>query len=664
MTKSKLPTWSKILIAFATLPIFAVAGFGIWAITKKIQNSQDNFNVIVSEDEKNVVKLNLKVDEEGKPIEFNHGKLSLREYPYGKDKETGELLYYLGEDGLKLLSKTFNERAFFGPEIDELKVVNINKKYSSVDSENLNGFYRPESREIALFVEHLISNGVNKDNETLIFRVERLLSVLVHEYMHHWANIYNQSYKADDPNADSSLEYKLSVSSDGIVKDTYVNNKKFLKEFRENLNLNTNYYKHTDGKTYDLNKAHESFFNNHEATPVFSKFSASELFEMANGNISANLAQRLNDLNQNNYTFNNRKERERIISFADNNIDATKLNYLYSFEELIPREFLKMGFQVNTKIVDKLDYDYRNYFAFVSYYKGKQYTQATAVGDDIVKMLQIYLDKSIILPEIKTRIFANNWVFDEELITFKNEFGDFPFKEMLEKNQNKFLKGLYKAYLDVMGYGQPISYLSFANHNENIYVPTTSKEPSKGFVLGGFLSKDFFAESETSFKNSYLIFSTNDPKNESYKPYKINVFKPRALVKKKWNSGLGDFRAPNFVGLESDMFAYTSESIPYEFLSNNDFLINDNFKVKLWVDANANNKLEADEIKEIINKESYGRQDEVKRTISNVRVPMIWNKTSSKYFDYVQKNREVKIVEVINKDKTKSYFLNFKKYLD
>ncbi|EPJ17638.1 hypothetical protein CP01DC11_1153, partial [Chlamydia psittaci 01DC11] len=74
--------------------------------------------------------------------------------------------------------------------------------------------------------------------------------------------------------------------------------------------------------------------------------------------------------------------------------------------------------------------------------------------------------------------------------------------ESLPANEN--VKGLYKTYMDLMGYGLPISYFSYNQYNQ-----------FNDVILGGYLKLD------NLYKNIYLV-ATNSIKEENIK---LNVFK-------------------------------------------------------------------------------------------------------------------------------------------
>ncbi|WP_412031712.1 MYPU_1760 family metalloprotease [Metamycoplasma buccale] len=575
------------------IAFFVLLYFGIKAIINlgEVKKTAESFAPITVNSKKN-------------KIEYQYGKLTLVEYAYKKDAE-GNPVYFLGKEGLKTLSEEFAKRASYGPEINSLKTVYINKPRKGVNENTLNGYYIPTDYELYLPIKHFFTRRLNHswENEKIQNKVEMLLPTLIHEYMHHVANVYNSSNKKNDPYSDNSLNYFLT--NERKIIENYTNNKEFLTNFRKYLGF-------TKPKNKNDYLTNPSLFSNIDGSkPIFKRWNTYDIFE--NANVTPNPDFNDLDLSQN-YNFNN--NHETPIRFA-NYVTLSKLNYLYSFEELIPREYLKMSYAPK----------YIGYDGFLNYvyFTNGDFNYVTAIGDDILRSIGGNLIK---------KLYSYNWVFDRELKNFKNANGEYPYK-IANEGINTRLKGLFKTYLNLYGYGQNISYLE---NKENDIVN-----------LGGYLN---LTEDDSKKKTSLLLTNLNDP--TQVKEINLNVFKSNFIAKKQWDQKSSEeFYYPDFVGLKKSMYAYYS----------NDFSLNDLkkfskdslIKAELWVDKNNNNKIDSGEVMPITNQNSYLREQETKRTITNYRKHYDWNENFNKY--WLENSYQIKTTE-----KDSKYYLSFLKY--
>ena len=527
---------------------------------------------------------------------YKVGELTFVEYPYAK-KSDGTYLYFFGSQGLKKMSQKFLEKANFGPEITEIKEVTINKNYDkTIDTNQLNGFYTPHNNEIALFTKHIVANGtryVDWSYETIDKKVNMVLPTLIHEYTHHIANIYNNSGKKTDlnyysPNDENGLVYKMKNSLgqiDDRVAENYTNNKKFVDEFREALN-----YKHHT--TYDEKLlANSDLFDNNN---VFRTISSWELFEWANIKDTKinpiTFSKFANNFDFQNYTWNNRYS---PLQFQGR-VSLNRVEYLYSFEELIPREFLKMTYNPD---VEGISLSGENTLWF---YDAWSKPYVSAYGEDIIRNGIRY-------------IVSPNWVFDTQLKMFKNANGEIPFSN-LAKYQN--LKKLFKAYVDLMGYGLPISYMG----------------NSKTLALDNNVATDLRS---TNF-GGYLKSSQVDMSNQQYlrignKDYKISIFKNNFVAKPEYVnytiSKSNMFNPHSLLGYENYEYSYITEPIQTSTVFQNYF--GSKFDVKLWTDKNNNKQFDVgEEVSQFNDVKNYTRLNEIKRSIINLRKYLETNSVS------------------------------------
>ena len=579
------------LIYAVVVPISLLLILGFFAIVIMFvlksfsSNLQTNFAI----DEKNKISYNVKYSENNKiSKDYKFDELFFEEYPYAKDSK-GNYKYFFNKEGLELLSKEFKRRANFGPEIFEIQKISINKRYSNNAGQDVNGLYNPETKEIILFTTELTKarNGYQKSWDTVDLnkKVEMVLPTLVHEYTHHIANVYNNSGKNIDNNYTTNYYYKLAENSFNFYKDilikNYTNNTKFIDGIKKYL-YNENY------------KSYESYLldaisNN----SIFKNFSAYDLFNFANTK-SSNLsyADKLKWQNFENkeYYFNNPNP-YLSIRFASP-ITEDRIDYLYSIEELIAREFVKLTY-TNSKTIYN---PYSSLFENIAYFKKENGYFISSFGDDILK--NIANAQSL----HNLEIVSTNWVFDNELRKYKklvrqsfplqNGYS-LPFKS-LPTNEN--VKGLYKTYMDLMGYGLPICYFSYNQYNQ-----------FNDVVLGGYLKLD------NPYKNIYLVAS-NSIKEENIK---LNVFKANTIVKTKWQSFFEDTNSDvSLINQDKTLYSYVTDPLAISKLTS----LNDStFNFKFWIDKNNNGQKDSNEIVEIASANFYARQEEIKRSVINIR---------------------------------------------
>ena len=590
-TKNNKNTKRTNLIYAVVIPISLLLILGFFAIVVMFvlksfsSNLQTNFTI----DEKNKISYNVKYSENNKiSKDYKFDELFFEEYPYAKDSK-GNYKYFFNKEGLELLSKEFKRRANFGPEIFEIQKISINKRYSNNAGQDVNGLYNPETKEIILFTTELTKarNGYQKSWDTVDLnkKVEMVLPTLVHEYTHHIANVYNNSGKKTDNNYTTNYYYKLAENSFNFYKDilikNYTNNTKFIDGIKKYL-YNENY------------KSYESYLldaisNN----SIFKNFSAYDLFNFANTK-SSNLsnADKLKWQNFENkeYYFNNPNP-YLSIRFASP-ITEDRIDYLYSIEELIAREFVKLTY-TNSKTIHN---PYSNLFENIAYFKKENGYFISSFGDDILKNIA----NAQSLNDLE--IVSTNWVFDNELRKYKklvrqtfplqNGYS-LPFKSL---PANEKVKGLYKTYMDLMGYGLPISYFSYNQYNQ-----------FNDVVLGGYLKLD------NLYNNIYLVAS-NSIKEENIK---LNVFKSNTIVKTKWQSFIEDTNSDvSLINQDKTLYSYVTDPLAISKLTN---LNNSTFNFKFWIDKNNNGQKDSNEIVEIANANFYARQEEIKRSVINIR---------------------------------------------
>ncbi|TPE57763.1 hypothetical protein FJO69_01010 [[Mycoplasma] falconis] len=660
--KDKFPLWAILLIIFLFITVIGAIGAVVFLFLG-IDARFDHVSIINNDVEARTY--NAKLMERNQKViknpEYKYGDLTIIEYPYAKDEENN-LIYYLGEEGRKLLSDQFRKRANFGPEIDALTTVYINREIPSSDHhDSVNGVYYPHIGEIYLNLNSIIKLGPKIINDwPLEKRVEAILSVLVHEYTHHIDNVYDTSVKENDPYASSELEYKLN--SDGKAN---VVNAKFLERFKEALKFNrpANYK--------DYLKTPIAFNVVDDERPIFKDYSSYDLFNYANNwekNWTKEELERYKALELKlligNYYFNNTLNND--VRFSSS-ISRKNILYQYSFEELVPRELLKMSFTStnmnfkNSRGKLKPIYNgdeelnpFENYLYFKLPITDSIYL--TAIGDDDFKMFGLLEPASWQKdgkPYHNYTAFNTDWVFDEQLSIYLNANNQRPFAEIVKKQPNKYLSLLFEAYLDLMGYRQLISFAAVDNSNWVSDKTNNLKGRTDLLKFGGYLNLDD-KQLEAVKNNAKTAFIIEN--NNVQKQLDIHTFNFNYIAKQKWNSKYDETGSNTYS--ETDLYQndenYTYVSYVTDPFDKKDFLGKSTsglFDITLWIDKNNNNIVEEDEKFELLNnaegQKYYGLQEQNSRNITSYRsvysltnIPNISNKDYSYQIQIANKNNK------------------------
>ncbi|TPR54729.1 MYPU_1760 family metalloprotease [Metamycoplasma neophronis] len=619
-TNRRFPLWAILLIIFGILTLLGGIIIGVVFV---FRNAFESFKFVnrpnVDLEAKTTNAKMIYDPEQNQEIlnkNFKYGDLSIIEYPYGK-ADDGTLLYYLGEDGRALLNEMFKKRAVYGPEINNLKSVYINKRFSNQSTwSSVNGLYSPNSASIYLNIDNVVSKlGEQVQSTNLLQRVEYILGVLVHEYTHHIDASYDNPSLTDNY-ADTSFIDK----NRGNIKKAV--NKKFIDDFTDALNFKLpNFYLKKDNDGLALAS---SFYPSNSEKPIFSKYTSYDLFRLANMPLTKEEYDEYLAIEKYNMSFNNSIYNQ--ITFPEK-VKLDRIKYSYSIEELFPRELLKMSFTSNPYLYSKKDI-FKNYLYFnLPSYDNSVYL--SAIGEDILKMSGIntrYRDSF--------RIYATNWVFDPHLKEFTNIYKKRPFAQIKD---NKKLAQLFAAYVDLMGYGQAISYMGYNNWNWGDLTLDTGEDPN--INLGGYLTfknTDLTPDNLFKYKVAMLIGDDEDYTNN----YKVELHASdyQFLAKKTWNQPFETMEnkskpwyVENLYPMPKDAdykyVSYFSDSIATSELDT--LAKNNRLNINLWIDRNHNNEIDEGEVQGILNQATelnpndgekyYKRQQDNKRNVTNYK---------------------------------------------
>ncbi|MGX9339126.1 MULTISPECIES: MYPU_1760 family metalloprotease [unclassified Mycoplasma] len=587
---------------------------------------------------------------------FKVGNLSFVEKPIAR-KPNGEPVYYLGKEGMLLLNKMFKQRALYGPEINAIKRININVPNDELQEDRTNGAYFPANREMYIFVNKIVENNLKLLNQPVEKRIEIIFGTLMHEYTHHIDNMYNKSIKRGDELANSDL---IEYEGDHNYYHIETNNAKFLNEFRKNLNYDNT----RDNKLLLRNS--QDFLHDQDQLPVYKFYSANELFRIANVKITPLEAKKYEPLDSRRFYFNNNKYQN--VSFIEPT-NLQSIRYLFSFTELVPREIIKLSLGPNAWFYNSNRSQFENYF----YFRKNNRTGElifNAAGDDILKNIAI-LRKGNFSNSNELATFASNWVFKDQLENFRSSIYNIrtnEYERPFANVGNSHHKGLFKAYVDLMGWGELIS---FANYN-------IQNNDSKNINLGGYfeLPQKIIEQKKNNRIKSKLIFvDLNDNNNTLEIDYKLQNY--NLTTKKVWNSiyyfDIKDNKQKDYYDeswvypkLFKDKYQYVSyfaKNIDRNIL--NKKFKNKKFDVKLWVDLDNNgtydlNKKDNKEIISLLNDNVWNNSGKkfYARFKNNKRRTTTYRNNRSNFIN----NLQYELFSINQNNETKKYYYTIKNY--
>ncbi|MGX9358375.1 MYPU_1760 family metalloprotease [Mycoplasma sp. 128] len=631
------------IIAFAIVVFSVVVGVTLFfALSGKLSQKSP----IYTPDYKDRITFNAKYDKDGKINEnYDPRYLTINEWPYTEvvDSTNGvvEKKYFFNQEGMKVLAQQFYQRGGFSGEMRELNNVNINipEVKNLSNTSNANGFFVPVYENIYLSISNFIYDS-NHQVRKLRYpwtdvpvktKVELVLPTLVHEYMHHVTNIYAMSAREKDTLSNNDVyENSSGDNYHGHSASLKTTNKKFYTDFYDSL--------------FKLDKILRPRFWDYLSSsfkPIYSSYSAHELFEIANSK-QDNESLNWNYLNKfKNNTFNN--SMDSAFQYADS-VSGSTLNYYFSFDELFAREFLKLSFAPKTA----LNVAYNNGLnpGFYAYVNGANNVFISSLGDDLMRLMSInkleqysFQDNFTYqaLDESSARIYGSNWVFPTPYAWWVSRDVD------STEYQLKRQKLLYKAYLDLVGYGLPISQMSIdttaldvASQSDNYDLSVSRNIKDNELYFNGFLKLkstdlenkniDTYIQQFNAQNNNYLVFK--DANSDSVTKLPIVLNKGNYRTKKDWDSITQDY-GPEWV-LGNDYKDYVS------YYTTKPYLIdkwNPNKKLEafFWRDANNDNIIQENEKTYFDYKLAKQRNEAIQRRISTYR-QFLWKE--SRYQTY------------------------------
>ncbi|MGL4183753.1 MAG: MYPU_1760 family metalloprotease [Metamycoplasmataceae bacterium] len=263
-------------------------GTGVFYLTKyiiQIQNENNN-NTFNSNEQK--IEL----------LKDINNPIKIVEYTTLYDKNTKEPVYFFGEEGIKLLSQRIKQDLSFGPEVEDLQVIYINR--TGILNNNVSGQYIPLTREIDLNINQFLPDAANYPIEE---KINLVFPTLFHEYFHHFEAFYLNNVESNDSNSTKLLLNK-NIS------------KKFLDEWKKIFHYDDERKLNNSGTISNFLSTKELFYG--------ANIPGYNLDKMPPGT------------------------RFKYGAINNNGIDKNDALYLYSFSELFTRKITEAFYPINS----------------------------------------------------------------------------------------------------------------------------------------------------------------------------------------------------------------------------------------------------------------------------------------------------------------------------
>lgn len=381
-------------------------------------------------------------------------------------------VFFLGEEGRELLINKIKKDLSFGPEVEQIKGIYINRGPDFTDEE-VKGQYSPNTGEIDINVKSFVYKMNHLERFSIKDRVNLIFPTIYHEYYHHFS--FSFLHSNNEMKSLTSLERSYVPTN-------------FLNKWKEYLNYDKNYKINHYSNKNDLNAF----------------YSTKEIFDIANTN---------------KLKFDDAQEYS-LLPDISTDFNSNDLKYNFSFEELFTRKWQEISYTVSPIINQDKSYWYGvnqpldsrllniNSFA-IELYKNKSFgdeSYSNVVPQDLEKAKEGWNHND-------NRLLDNPYGGK-----YRNENNN---EEILENNVDE----LGNLYVELSGYGSPISQIYEKNDNVLInqnWVNWNSSENSVEEVkISGFVRADDY--------NSFEKIRINGTEFEIYKPeYKYSNLKYKA----------------------------------------------------------------------------------------------------------------------------------------
>ncbi|SJZ59038.1 MYPU_1760 family metalloprotease [Mycoplasmopsis verecunda] len=485
-------------------------------------------------------------------------KVEYKDYAYYIDNENPENnRYLLGTVGLAYLAQEFKRKVPFGPEIFDLEGINVND--FKIIPQTANGLYIPSVKNIYINAAFLCETDAS-----IYDIIATIMQTLFHEYMHHWANNYaeiasksdniinpKENWKQSDINAKqvAYIRYYQPSSTDEYG-DNYHNhgaqqywNGYFASKFRTLLNYDVQAKSYIKPEILQLLRARYYPVYSDEYLDVsdalYYNYSPADLWNVSN---NTRLSPSLNRL------WNNAPDSVWFSPSEKFSLNKGDLRYYYSLTELVPREYLKYGFEsyyninepnpARIAINNKKDFS-SGFFGDMKFrYKNAVLLtteiRPSSIADDYGKVFMNNFDSldrsgwyitenngpEISSPDFPfgkpTMITGNSIMIPATPFalpsyqTQSNNLTKSQYQNIITNKSNDF----YNLFLDTMGYGKTISQIYYDNEGwqwKNTKFDSVSKDDENAMKisLSGYLDNKDYTGFVFLNDNGNVIAKTN-----------------------------------------------------------------------------------------------------------------------------------------------------------
>ncbi|MEA4162682.1 MYPU_1760 family metalloprotease [Mycoplasma sp. 4404] len=565
--------------------------------------------------------------------------VTFRDYAYYVSEDKSERRYLLGPEGLVLYAHEFKRKIPFSTEVFDLEAININN-FSVIDN-TANGLYIPNIKNIFINGFFFCESGMS-----LYEIIAYMMQTTFHEYMHHWANSYAEiAFKKDVlakyysfENDDSDLVNPSIIyySPGATIKDQHNHlyiqywNKSFVDSFQYLLNYDVTSKSKISDETWEILRAD----NNKKNSFIHNVFSPKDIWDLSNGKPSNPDVIELNK---------KLKEHSKLYYSPDTKfgLSSNNIRYYYSLTELVPREYLKYGFEPYFNInlpnpIGPAMEDSRNkgqdiftmsYFSYAHIDKTSSSTtytiSPTSLADDMSKVFlnnfdsqyrqgwYIQGDLTIQENSNRTRTYKNQSSIllpttPFALSEYQPQVGYRTKTEYLNLQKIKQDKSVdfYKLFLDTMGYGKTISQLYYDNSgwkwidSEHSQIENNEANQHK-IKLSGYLDSNEYTGFVFVNPNNNQVTATSKIKYlDTFNFFGHKTFDKGALLSNSLTSEQAQQREEQLNNriYPNSLNEYTNALfIPY---ISEDFITkpSNNSVIYLWKDLNNNNIAEENEI--------------------------------------------------------------------
>ncbi|WP_027334211.1 MYPU_1760 family metalloprotease [Mycoplasma elephantis] len=544
MNNKKNNSFSNKWLYLFLIPLISLLILIVWLITSFGINNKSNTNSWTMEKYYNKSEVPTKTSKRRNNEIFWDEETEISFISY--EKSNNKLWFNKKE--LSTFVDEFKKVITYGPEINLLNAVVFDDP--DITDPGAYGLYVSLPREI-----HVNTSRFNQFNLTLKEKIDLVMPTLFHEYMHHWANIYvnNGLISKIDKNSNEDILYTYNDSTSKQLWDgKYVNN------FIKLLNYDKDWI---PPKKYLNKKGHATRY-----------FNIKNIFDYSNYNEDLYFGYKT--LKENSFSKLPKISDDTEVIFDDKfdlwlqnktSYDLKSLKYYYSMTELLPREWLKVAYQLpfdnitknGNEYSDNIDFkrmegyknvwyksgmlgliiQQRNYNKFNPFHFGLKdnahvgcYPKPKTYQLQDVKyfsFMNTFIDDWTRTTNLNINYLNGNIAFTDSFYPnnlFDNDYNNPPFDVKIEGNTEDFLK----IQLEAMSYGKNIAQI-FSRLDK--YKWTSSKKGDTISYDSNFLNefKIMGYLENKKVKNIVYYNSKNDEVRVPLR-YTNNTFKSKKVI--------------------------------------------------------------------------------------------------------------------------------------